>query len=630
MRSPLKDLSEGLARLYRPGSLVYALRPKGWGKTTLLEDLSILVQGGSVAQTRFTPNTWIRRHKNILFRQPKMIPLLLKLSFEELQLESCHNQLCRQLLPATATSTQTQAMQELVHSNEILTAISLASQLHKGTRIAVLVDDFDDAFLRQERGDTTNGETRETTTLHVLSQLLESVEKKRGGGLLLMKGTFRPGALRSIGLLSKMRDLSLDLHHNNTWGRSLANKEDDEKERERHDIHISQRKGYAWNALDMRPVLHHNEKSETFAEEGAKAATVTNKLNLQRKRFNCSGGYWYGGCKESTGTPEAMAPLRPWMPFAHRSDVQHLLFEGGGVPLSATPPSSSSVAHLARGLATLVSGTYTMSTMNRYLNETVTVLLPPSTHTTPTNSDDSNDSDDSTPPTPTHHTHNDWAVVLLQAGVLTMASRSMRFDEFHTYAWCRTHFPNERARQEFVHTVLKPVLIMVAQVPNEVVKGEEGREEDHQAALQWSHVENILTTISNKLANNKDKSGEASLQMLVQIAHSMSIQLQEQISVETCLKCLLLGVSHLHLDDGIGNAVADAGTSLDTFANKDDLLESIRPVLTQWDMRYYALDGRIALPVHVQPRIDQGEAGTMALHNFVGDVCGVLKLEGNK
>ena len=113
--------------------------------------------------------------------------------------------------------------------------------------------------------------------------------------------------------------------------------------------------------------------------------------------------------------------------------------------------------------------------------------------------------------------------------------------------------------------------------------------------------------------------------MLVQIAHSMSIQLQEQISVETCLKCLLLGVSHLHLDDGIGNAVADAGTSLDTFANKDDLLESIRPVLTQWDMRCYALDGRIALPVHVQPRIDQGEAGTMALHNFLDDVCGVLK-----
>jgi hypothetical protein len=624
----LLDLTEGLSRLHLPGSLVYALRPKGWGKTTLLHDLSQLLRGGNAAQSHFPPNTWIRKNKNILFRQPKMIPLLLQLSKESLRQEDVSAQFKRQLLDPAHTATAASAdhinqMNELVDHCHYADAIALASKLHGGTRLAVLVDDFDAAFVPSSGG---RGSGASGSTVHLLSQLCGSVEQKSGGGLLMMKGTFRPRVLHSVGLLQKMRDLSLDLNHSNTWGMSLSTDLDQQKEQEMHDRHVVQQKGYEWNEAQMSPVL----RSPQVVAVPSKGAIKTEEHAAQRLRLNYSGGYWYGGCKTSTGIPEAMSSLRPWLPFPHRNELHALLFGGGGG--NGNGNESMSIEQVAIGIETLVSGTYAMSTMDRYLNESVQVLPV---------SGDNND----------HHDHhddhhndtNDWAVALLQAGVLTMASRSMRFDEFHTYAWCRTSFPNEKARHNFVTTVLQHVVHALAKVHAHGTNKHQATTPATQEnqAFTWLEVERSIAELSMALRkddndNDSQKLVAARVQELIQYSHVMAQLLH--IDVETCFKMLLLGVPHLHLDDQIGHSVADAGTALDTFSNKEDLLVSIVPTLTTWSMKCYALDGRVAVPSYCgssgssreqQEKEEQQrlplEEGTMAFYNQNGAVCSVLK-----
>jgi hypothetical protein len=611
-------MSEGLSRLNLPGSLVYALRPKGWGKTTLLHHLAHLISGGEKAKQHFDENTWIRKNKNILFRQPKMIPLILQLSRESLQQEHVHDQMHRQLLPSDLiSSNDAEKMTHLLRNKCYADAISFSSKLHGGTRIALLVDDFDNMFIEPQDYRINEEENQ----IHLLAELCKSVEMKSGGGLLLMKGTFRPRILHANGLLQKMRDLSLDLHHSNTWGMSLSNEVDREEEQAAHEKKLLQRKGYVWNEKEMVPQLKINKNNVENVEvkvdlKMMKVENNSMKVQIRRYPFNYSGGYWFGGCRESTGMPEAVAPLRPWMPFSHRSEVHNMLFgnfntSDGFNTSSSSLEISTSVEQLVHGVETLVSGTYSMSTMDRYLNETVQKRDQESSETN----------------------RNDWAVVMLQAGLLTMASRSMRFDEFHTYAWCRLSFPNEKARKEFVALVLKEV---VSIIENRFRKDENG--ESHTLKhFQWENVQQSLDQLSNSMMNNNDEDGKkrvsTALQDIVQYSRFISERLPN-ISVDTCLKFLLLGLRNVHLDDQIGHSVADAGAALDTFSNKEDMIESISPKLKRWDMRSFVLDGRVALPSYVHSNKqylnanndDLSDVGNMVFYNQTGSVCGVLKL----
>ena len=135
------DKTESLARLHKPGSLHYVLRPPGWGKTTMLRSLADLLRGGAAAKKCFSEDTWIRQHRSLLFRQPAMLPLVLSLSPAALVREPFDLQLRRQLVDLVVSndgssyhraSSDLDASKDLVvHMIERLERLSHAARVHR-------------------------------------------------------------------------------------------------------------------------------------------------------------------------------------------------------------------------------------------------------------------------------------------------------------------------------------------------------------------------------------------------------------------------------------------------------------------------------------------------------------------
>ena len=637
----LLDNTEGLSRLYLPGSLAYALRPKGWGKSTLLQDLAILYRSdpAETSQT-FSKECWIRKNKNLLFRQPKMVPLILRLSSSATSHETVEAQMLRQLIPSSTLPDDVGKFQSMLQHDDVCGAIEMASKMHGGKRVALLVDDFDEVFVATSGSASESmalkkqHEEQRRATCSLLMQLCRSLEEKRGAGTVLMKGTFRPKELRTM--LEKMRDLSMDLNHNSTWGMSLRESADKEAAKAASQVLDRTRKGYSWSENEGRPILRSMEEEkevevevENEMEKEIKGTVVPRERYAGegvRVPFNAAGGYWFGGRWEEDGETEAVSSLRPWKPFSHRDPMMNLLFgseteeqeDEQEVEEEKGEITEKTRQRLAHGIKTLVEGAYDMTELSKYSQGYVDGSFD--------DGDDDGDNSD-------HHHHdsnhyprhycNDWPAVLLQAGVLTMASRSMRFDEFHTYAWLRLTFPNEAMRGVFIQDVLCPTLALLAGSESETIKEKE--------------ILHCLHRLSISLRTSSKEDLTPMLETLSQCARALSVSLsssslESSLSIEECLKFLLLGVRDLWLDDKIGDERAQTEGVTDTFSDSKGFMELIQPNIKEWNMRCQASDGRRAPPA----RFGGGGGGEgsgsgsgsreLALYDQKEQLRGVLKL----
>ena len=688
-----RDMTESLSRLHLPGSMIYALRPKGWGKTTLLHDLSILLSGQQTLQSQtFPSNTWIRKHRNILFRQPKMIPILLSLSESSMLKESLLMQLERQLIPTTATketndndaNANEQEITQLVaclQNNNIIDAMKISSKLHHNRRIAILVDDFDDIFCRQINNNNKKENLKKKKTIDIektinlINQLCQCVEYKAGAGIILMKGTFRPLALAPT--LKKMRDLTLDLHHNNTWGMTVPKDEKEkEKEKKQEKKNLLFKKGYVWNEKEMRPILYDPGTVDTAMETKEQLITVAKD---DKCPYRLSGGYWFGGRNERNGLPESMFSLTPWSRFVYKNELNYLLFGDTKDTNDVTSGNvhQSNITSIINGIQSVVNGTYELTEMERWTKGMVNgrQIINAEINTDMIYMNNNNDGNKTTH-TATCAT-SDWALVLFQAGLLTMASRSMRFDEFHTYAWIRTWFPNETARQHFIQYVLYPTILRCTNNNENTIV------QIKQAAAKLSLALNTTTKKHDNDTGGNDSEGQdqegndqdgndqdgndqdgndqdgvvEALKELTAIAREISTSVnmmtnklnenqnnnanqitENDNTTGLFLRFLLLSVVDLHVEDYVGDSVAETDCASDTFtSNRETLLQSISPIsISQGgndiDLRWYRLDGRNAPPSNTEGsfvgdigRRDQS-GKNVTLFNRSGYPCVEIKL----
>ena len=629
--APLQvDKTEGLARLHKPGSLYYVLRPPGWGKTTMLQSLADLLQGGAAAKHCFSEDTWIRQHRNLLFRQPAMLPLVLSLSSVALVREPLGAQLQRQLVDVidgdaggntqdTASGPYDSKKDRMVrmiaslsesyhHHSSIedmrdVTAMLMtdcletaSKQLHGNKRIAVLVDDFDAPFLAHADAGNADLNTYEPKGLHpsfaagLLRGCADSVKHMRGGAAMFMTGTFRAShpSLDANLLQSHMVDLSLDMLHNNTWGllprdlrtttsspssstpwvdtvalaarlgaKNIATRQQQEAKR------------FRWDESSMQPVRDGTDNlgadaitsiagqavaSAAAAAEAGSCETASKPAALAMDvPLSHSGGYWFGGYDTETGQPEALFPCRPWGPSMDITMGVHML----------DPACSQQGEQLALGFSQLATGLFNMNPMERW-HASVGVGAQA----------------DGASPT------NDWSVVLLQAGVLTLAARAVRFDEFHSYAWARLGFPNETARLAFAERVVRPAVETAARRLQERGLDEEKNAWHTLRSAQLALSEVLLlrpaegTPSARKEEEEEDNALVASLVGSIKafsriLALGVSADTSNTEGADTgnrqrCeanfFKILMLCVPHLDVHDRRGDDVSDTGLGQDTFA----------------------------------------------------------------
>ena len=615
------DKTEGLSRLYKPGSLNYALRPPGWGKTTMLHDLANLLRGGARAKECFSEATWIRRNRSLLFRQPAMLPLVLSLSANALQSEPVGKQLQRQLVDILdgkeTNKAEDSARESVMHTIELISDLCTKSQagsaddgaayeltaalmveciekssrqLHRNRRIAVLVDDFDAPFLsgRSPLNDgKTHGEMQPFFPAGILRGCADSVIHMRGGAAMFMFGTFRisPSGTNQSLLDTHFVDLSLDMLHNNTWGllsrdisimggpctpwidsvgvmkqMSAANLTPIETKAKR----------FRWDDRLMKPVKVEVDAlvasaaspDNAYEEELGKAAKEHSAAPL-----SYSGGYWFGGYDEETGNPEAVFPFRPWGPCVDANTCLRLL----------DPTECWENDHILSGLESLASGVFCMNPMQRFHNRVS--RCAPSAGV------------------------NDWSVVLHQAGILTLAARSVRFDEFHSYAWARLGFPNEAARAIFVERIVRQVVEAAFEHMKE-------KEPDLQTSTSmydkpWQELRSAQLALSKELlAKSAEKTDEVT--RLVGRIKSFSSVVVKLLSAgkntekydAIIFKLFMLCVPHLDVHDRQGDDVTDTGLSQDTFSGSrgtgimDDLAPKPRGIELAARLRH----GAVALP----------------------------------
>ena len=197
-----------------------------------------------------------------------------------------------------------------------------------------------------------------------------------------------------------------------------------------------------------------------------------------------SGGYWFGGYDTENGRPEAIFPCRPWGACLDVATCTKLV--GSNSRLSRK--------HVRTGFGQLVTGMFDMNPMERWHRSVAFVAGDAKSNSTA----------------------NDWSLVLLQAGLLTLAARAVRFDEFHSYAWARLGFPNETARLVFAERVVRPLVEhALRRNPKSTDKGDSSQRESEEedAALSWQKLRSAQFALSDALLRadfqspNQDSNG---------------------------------------------------------------------------------------------------------------------------
>lgn len=455
-----------------------------------------------------------------------------------------------------------------------------SKQLHGNKRIALLVDDFDAPFLENaDDTDSVDADASEPVGMDpafaagLLQGCADSVKYMRGGAAMFMTGTFRAShSSLSAGLLeSHMVDLSLDMLHNSTWGLRPADLSSSAASSTPlvDTVTAATRLGannmaaprkepkrFLWDNTSMQPVRDSTASdfdAQAVGGAGAlgssdtssSAASLTVDVPLSH-----SGGYWFGGYDTETGQPEAIFPCRPWGACMDPDRAVQML----GL-LSSQPDDK-----ISQGFSQLATGLFHMNPMDRW-HASVSVETRPDIARTP----------------------NDWSVVLLQAGILTMGARAVRFDEFHSYAWARLGFPNETARLAFAERVVRPVVeIAMCRL------SERGPHVDNSA---WSTLRSTQHSLSEVLLRparggnpqargqvEKDNACIASLVGHIKafsrtLSHGLSEEAGKTGRTETnqrleadVFKILMLCVPYLDVHDRQGDDVSDTGLGQDTFA----------------------------------------------------------------
>lgn len=385
----LLDVGENVARLILPGSKLFFLRPRGWGKSALINELEIFFSGGKHRLERHArKDSWIQKNRPSLLKHPGM-PCV-KLDFEVLPFSE---------LSDIQTTLETQ----------IKAANASAENVGK---VAVLIDNYDAPFVQ---GAPESDLAKCADFLTYACDLQDRSEKI---AYIFVAGTY----LLNVEPLSRMKNVSMDLHHHDTVGVS------DSKLRNLFSL------GSLWRSHDRIAPNKSPKRRFGWDTQECNRIEKVSKANIELTQHESEtidphllhilnhGGYWWGGY-DLEGRPELVSPLIS-LEMKNSVDVKPLP-EVFGIPESEHLRSVVESCLVYRDQHVYASGLVYPIRRSRAL--------------TPLRMD----------------TRCNLPSALLQHGLLTLGQRSVRFDEFHTYAYVRLCPPNDIQRAELLKYFVK-------------------------------------------------------------------------------------------------------------------------------------------------------------------------------
>ena len=401
------DPTKSISRLLVPGSKFYLLRPNGFGKSTLLQNLEKFLLGGDQREAVLF-DSWILENRKTVVNNFPSLPTL-KLDFQDTNLRD--NEVDE---PESFLREKIEMAQEISKSKK---------------KAALLVDNFDSPYLRQDyEGSKFLGELLKLSCdFHDRSELLSYI---------YVTGVYRVGEENTFESLSRMHDLSLDLLHHDIVGISDCNLRDQfmlqdswishherftTKENledgllTKEQVAPKQRRAFRWNDTI-------GDREEIAVNKPRDATDLNTSLENESSRHEMiqsitnKGGYWWGGY-DNEGRQNLVHPFAP-----HKSsNAQSAEEPNFGIP------SINQTHNLISAMITDIPFESLLRSKVQWPDEVRSQIH-----------------DDATTHLPS---------LLLQQGILTLDSRSAIVREFHTEVFMRLRFPNELRRRELFSIV---------------------------------------------------------------------------------------------------------------------------------------------------------------------------------
>ena len=478
----LLDAGENVARLILPGSKLFFLRPRGWGKSALINELEIFFSGGKRRLERHArKHSWIQNNRPSLLKHPGM-PCV-KLDFEALPFSE---------LGDIQTMLETQ----------IKAANASAENVGK---VAVLIDNYDAPFVQ---GAPESDLVKCTDFLTYACDLQDRAEKI---AYIFVAGTY----LLSAEPLSRMKNISMDLHHHDTVGvsdsklRNLFSLDSCWRSYDRIAPNKSPKRRFGWDTQECNRIekVSNGNIELTQPESESIDPHLVHILN--------HGGYWWGGY-DLEGRPELISPLIS-LEMENSVDDKPLL-DIFGIPDK-------------EHLRSVVESCLVYRDQHVYANGLVYPIRT------------------SRVPTPLKmDSRCNLPSALLQHGLLTLGQRSVRFDEFHTYAYVRLCPPNEIQRAELLKYFVKTCF----------------RFEEQQYAQAASLTESLSIALRDE--NCKESVISSILKEMDSLLSALDTSLRN-----TAKLLLLLTTPYVYLRD-LGDRYVDSGP-VDTIVAPDEALD---------------------------------------------------------
>ena len=449
------DTSEGVARLACPGSRLLLLRPPGWGCTALLDRLGALLR---CDRSAFDDDAWIMRARPQLLRNPAVPVLAIDVAAaaaaaaaeEESSATDGGAWLKREVHRAAHAAAPDCYLPPVDNDDmpprEFFAAAAHAVWSAHGRRVSVTINRYDAPALLPPPPKDAGGDPHDAGAPgDALADACAVVDEAcalindDSVGFVLATGTHRyRHGLEWRG----MRDLTLDLEHNDTVGvahatlAALARDGDGEGEGKANagDVRTVGYQRLEWDDERGAPVRRASNASASASTlsaggEGGDARAIGASID----RF---GGYWWGGV-DGDGAPALVCPLGDAAAAIAPPDANDDDDDGADSYASVVDAfGKPSWTHVK----SLVGSVFDHAPLKRYADA------------------------EAKPPPPPHDTGklnvaDDFPALLLRSGALTLArDRAVRFDEFHTYAFMRLRVPNERARARLLRREAAPAL----------------------------------------------------------------------------------------------------------------------------------------------------------------------------
>ena len=427
----------GAARLVSPGSRLLFLRPPGWGLTRLVKELKILLQGGEEAQTFFSDETWVKTFRPNLLAQ--MSPRLPSIVLDFSSAGNCTTLVQEQLSDAANEHGASVGHIDMtdIEAEEACAEVARAIANTSNRPVAVLINRYDGAAFKNDG--VAERIVQKVCGMHADQDCVSMV---------VVTGTLRrPGLLNAEGRL-QLRDLTLDLEHNNTVGRVLQQRGSDGVS---HGASIQRSSGrqFVWD-----------DGAEAAVEVATQDAKDENKATADHLHME---GHWMGGFDE-TGHREMMLPESSTSSDSNADAMIRALLREFG------PPSVQQV----RGI--LQSMTFHHN-LNRFTAATACAE----------NVDD-----------------NDWGALLLMSGILTQEERSIVLHEFHTKAYLRLGLPGLAEHTALFHGLLHQAIPSAPWAAGKTL-GQE-LEDGNTGARKSTEAANALWNASMDFAQSEEAS----------------------------------------------------------------------------------------------------------------------------